>query len=107
MPSGFAYRASLSEFGIRVEIESKSEKAIAIATECISRGNQTQFSNAGDQTIYIVLAANNVNQPPACRRERIDSTALNLNFGYVAVRADPLTGHGACEFPPGAEFGEP
>jgi len=107
MPSGFAYRASLSVFGIRVEIESNSEKAIAIASECISRGNQTQFSNAGDQTIYVVLTVYDVNHPPAYRREHIDSAALNLNFGEVAIRADPLSGHGACEFPPGAEVGGP
>jgi len=53
MPSEFAYRASLSLFGIRVEVESNSENAIAITRECISRGNQTQFSNDEDRPIYV------------------------------------------------------
>lgn len=107
MQSGFAHRASLSLFGIRVEFESNSESAIAIARECISRGNQTQFSNAEDRTIYIVLAMYAVNQPQAPGPEYIDSTSLILNFGDVAVRASPLSGRGVCEFPPGGEFGEP
>jgi len=106
MPSGFAYRASLSVFGIRVEIESNSEKAIAIASECISRGNQTQFSNAGDQTIYIVLTIYGVNHTPERKGEHIDSASLNLNFGQVAIRADVASGHGACEFSAGGEFDE-
>src|SRR5437588_67451 len=107
MPSEFAYRASLSLFGIRVEIESNSENAIAIASECISRGNQTLFSNAEERMIYIVLAIYDVNIPRAQNLEHVDSTSLTLNFGDVAVRANPLSGHGTCEFPPGAEFGEP
>lgn len=107
MPSEFAYRASLSLFGIRIKIESNSETAIAIARECISRGNQTQFSNAGEQTIYVVLTMYAVNRPPACDREHVDSQSLTLNFGDVAVRADPLSGHGVCEFPAGSELGEP
>src|ERR1700761_5597362 len=107
MPGGFAYRASLSLFGIRVEIESNSEKALAIAHECISRGNQTLFSNAEGQTIYVVLTMYDVNQPAAQGCEHVDSTSLYLNFGDVAVRANPLSGRGVCEFPAGAEFGEP
>jgi len=107
MPSEFAYRASLSLFGIRVEIESNSEEAIAIASECISRGDQTLFSNAEEQTIYVVLRMYGVNLPRAGDPEHIDSTSLYLNFGGVSVRANPLSGRGTCEFPPGGEFGEP
>jgi len=107
MQSGFAHRASLSMFGIRVEIESNSENAIAIARECISRGNQTLFSNADERTIYIVLTEYAVNPLRATDREHVDSTSLILKFGDVAARANPLSGRGVCEFPPGGEFGEP
>jgi len=107
MQSGFAHRASLSLFGIRVEFESNSEEAIAIARECISRGNQTLFSNAGEQSIYIVLTMYDVNRKQPHGREHVDSTSLTLNFGEVAVRANPLSGHGECEFPAGSELGEP
>lgn len=106
MQSGFAHRASLSLFGIRVEIESNSQKAIAIARECISRGNQTLFSNADGQTIYVVLIMYDVNRPRAPSRDHVDSTSLTVNFGNVAVRANPLSGRGECEFPSGSEEGE-
>jgi hypothetical protein len=106
MQSGFAHRASLSLFGIRVEFESNSQKAIVIAHECISRGNQTLFSNADGQTIYVVLIMYEVNRPRVRGREHIDSTSLHLNFGDVTVRADPRSGHAVCEFPPGGELGE-
>ncbi len=107
MQSGFVHRASLSLFGIRVEFESNSEEAIAIARECISRGNQTLFSNADERTIYIVLTMYDVNRPPAQDREHVDSTSLTLNFEGVKVWANPLSGRGMCEFPPGSEHGEP
>ncbi len=107
MPSEFAYRASLSLFGVRVEVESNSENAVSIARECISRGKRTEFSSDGEPSIYVVLRLYDVNLRRQPCVDRVDATSLCLNFERVAVRADPVSGHGMCEFPHDGEFGEP
>jgi hypothetical protein len=106
MPSEFAYRASLSLFGVRVEVESNSENAVAAARERISRGNQA-FSSDDEPSIYVVLRLYAVNRHREPCVDRVDANSLCLNFKGVAVQADPVSGRGVCEFPYGCEFGEP
>jgi hypothetical protein len=107
MPSEFAHRASLSLFGVRVEVESSLESAAIAAQGRISSGKPADFSNDDQKSVYIVLSSYAVNEPREHCADSVDAVSLCLNFGQITVRADAVSGRGTCEFPDGCEFGQP
>src|SRR5215469_10293553 len=96
MPSEFARRASLSLFGVRIEVESNSQDALDAARACISRGNEAEFLDATNSSAYVVLKLYDVNQPIASVEDHAVATALHWDFEPVAALADPTSGCGIC-----------
>lgn len=104
MPSEFAYRASLSLFGVLVEVESNSESAAIAAQARISSGKPVDSPNDDQKSVYIVLSSYAVNEPRARCADSVNANSLCLSFGQVTVRADAESGRGICEFPDDCEF---
>jgi hypothetical protein len=104
MPSEFAHRASLSLFGVRVEVESNSESAAVAAQVRISSGKPADSLNDDQKSVYVVLSSYAVNELRERYADSINANSLCLAFGQITVRADAVSGRGVCEFPDDCEF---
>ena len=104
MPSEFAHRASLSLFGVRVEVESNSGSAASAAHQRLSSGKPADSPNDDQKSVYIVLSSYAVNEPREHCVDSVNANSLCLAFGHVRVRADGASGRGICEFPSDCEF---